>query len=169
MCNHPMTPCCEPPKRPCRYICFILPTWIRAPIILKADMICYAKMLWCNIFEITGHQIPCLLMPCPPGLGPIPELELELPSIPIPELLGIRIARSGIGIGMCNWNRIEDAISFLRFFNHTFDVHSTLQQRHHLKPIFNWTMAIFPDFSSFFYILAINTCPNNGEMVLLTD
>ena len=37
-------------------------------------------------------------MPCAPGLGPIPELELELPSIPIPELLGIRIAKSGIGI-----------------------------------------------------------------------
>ena len=56
-------------------------------------------------------------MPCPPGLGPIPELELELPSIPIQELLRIRIARSGIGIKRCNWNRIEDAISILRFLN----------------------------------------------------
>ena len=62
-------------------------------------------------------------MPCPPGLGPILELELELPSIPIPELLGIRIARSGIG--RCDWNRTEDATSILRYFNHTFEIHST--------------------------------------------
>ena len=113
-------------KRPCRYMYLLyLPNLNKGAYHTKGWHDMSIKMLWCNIFEITWHQIPCLLMSCRPGLRPIPELELELPSIPIPELLGIRIARSGIGIWRCIWNRIEDAISILRFFNHTFEVHST--------------------------------------------
>ena len=60
-------------------------------------------------------------MPCPPGLGPIPELELELPSIPIPEfefeLQGLEL-EGGI--------EMELKMPFwFSFFYHTFKVHST--------------------------------------------
>ena len=89
-------------------------------------------------------------MPCPPGLGPIPELELELPSIPISELLGIRIARSGIEIRRCNENRIEDAISILRFFNHTFEVHSTYSNDI-IKTNFQLDHGYIPWFFFFFF------------------
>ena len=56
-------------QRPCRYICFILPTWIRVPIILKADMICYAKYavmhhIWNSI---TSNTISADALP--PSLG----------------------------------------------------------------------------------------------------